>query len=69
MSTLSSTSYTAHIFKICNLTKKTPNEFSSSLENAKSIYLDFESKKLILVKVIFVSILIDQIKNNANINR
>ena len=36
--------YTPNIFKICNLTKKTPNEFSSSLENAKSIYLDFESK-------------------------
>ena len=36
--------YTPNIFKICNLTQKSPDEFSASLENAKSIYLDFESK-------------------------
>jgi hypothetical protein len=36
--------YTPNIFKICNLTQKDPHEFSSSLDNAKSIYLDFEAK-------------------------
>lgn len=36
--------YTTNIFKICNITQKTPEEFSQSVDMAKSIYLDFESK-------------------------
>ena len=36
--------FLANVFKICNLTQKSPDEFSTSLDSAKSIYLDFESK-------------------------